>query len=89
LHWFQREWSFRAKEHFRNEVERRQGGTCACCGAKGSGLELNHIKKVRDWGRTVGENLEALCQPCHRYVDSRGFRCHSNVSRLAVGPNSK
>lgn len=77
LHWFRREWSFRAKERFRKEVQREQLGLCACCGSKDQMLQLNHIQKVRDWGPTTRDNLEALCQPCHRYVDSHGSRCHS------------
>jgi hypothetical protein len=78
LHWFQREWSFRAKESFRAVVEREQAGRCGCCGSSDQMLQLNHRQKVRDWGRTTRDNLEALCQPCHRYVDSSGRHCHTS-----------
>jgi hypothetical protein len=78
--WYQREWSFRAKERYRQEVVGRQGGKCACCGVSGTVLELNHVQKVREFGRTVADNLEGLCKPCHTSIDKRGVRCHSSTS---------
>ena len=75
-YWFEREWSFRAKERYRTQVMAAQHGTCACCGTGDRVLELNHRKKVRDWGRTQPDNLEALCSPCHRSADRFGTRCH-------------
>jgi predicted restriction endonuclease len=74
--WFHKEWSFRAKERFRPEVLQRQGGRCACCGKSGMKLELNHRRKVRDFGPTRATNLEALCALCHASIDRRGIRCH-------------
>lgn len=75
-HWHDREWSLWAKERSRVAVEERQGYACACCGQSGLKLQLNHRQKVRDWGRSVPENLEALCLPCHSSTDRRGIRCH-------------
>jgi len=49
-YWFECEWSFRAKEQFRGDIEARQSKACACCGLEGVRLQLNHRTKVRAWG---------------------------------------
>jgi hypothetical protein len=82
--WYQREWSFRAKERYRQEVVGRQSGRCACCDVSGSVLELNHIQKVREFGRTAADNLEGLCKPCHTSIDKRGVRCHAHTSHVTA-----
>jgi hypothetical protein len=75
-YWFEREWSLRAKERYRSQVIAAQSGRCACCRAGDRPLQLNHRRKVRDWGPTRPENLEALCAACHRSVDGLSARCH-------------
>ena len=76
--WYECEWSFRAKEVFRTRVESRQARACVCCGRTDVSLQLNHRTKVRNWGRTSIDNLEALCRECHVHVDRFGRRCHAS-----------
>lgn len=75
-YWFEREWSLRTKERYRSQIVAAQSRKCACCGTGDRGLQLNHRRKVRDWGPTRPENLEALCLPCHQSMDRLGVRCH-------------
>ena len=62
----------------RTRVLVRYANRCARCGrtageADGP-LEVDHARPVRDGGLTVADNLQPLCQPCHRWKGTRTVR---------------
>ena len=52
----------------RHDVLARSGGVCVGCGVRSSGarLHVDHIIPRSRNGRTVLENLQALCAPCNQ-----------------------
>jgi 5-methylcytosine-specific restriction endonuclease McrA len=49
----------------KDKLIRQRGKRCERCGAS-SRLEMHHIKRVIDGGKSVPENLLLLCPTCHR-----------------------
>ncbi len=49
----------------RRAVLERQGDACALCGERGA-LEMDHVRAVADGGGSDADNLQAVCQTCHR-----------------------
>jgi hypothetical protein len=52
-------------ERVRNEVWRRDGGTCVDCGSR-ERLEYDHIVPVSKGGSNTARNIELRCEPCNR-----------------------
>ena len=52
---------------WRNEVYRRDGYTCQCCGIKHKDIEAHHIKNFSEHieSRYDGNNGITLCKKCH------------------------
>lgn len=62
-----------AWDSLRRQVYKRDGYTCANCGAKGGGdksteLHAHHIVPVSRGGTNVLTNLKTLCRDCHEKV---------------------
>lgn len=49
----------------RARVIERDGAACVQCGAKGP-FEVDHIIRYVDGGSNDADNLQTLCEPCHR-----------------------
>lgn len=43
-----------------------QGGRCTLCQCEGGPWEYDHVIPLALGGQDIVENLEAVCQPCHR-----------------------
>ena len=68
----------------RYEVLRRAGGRCELCGISKdeAPLDIDHIQPRKYGGKTVPENLQALCARCNTIKgarDNTDFRDLSNV----------
>lgn len=64
----------RMNRQLRMEILRRDGYTCRNCGMVAdrlSQLEVDHINPISRGGRTVRENLQALCVACNRRKGAR------------------
>ncbi len=57
-------------ERVRNEVWRRDRGTCIECGSR-ERLEFDHIVPVSRGGSNTARNLELRCEPCNRRKGDR------------------
>jgi hypothetical protein len=57
----------------RNEVRKRQGGYCDCCGEKVDKLQIHHRKPTCQHGNNQIENAVGLCQECHHEVDEEAL----------------
>lgn len=59
-------------EKLRNKIFERDGHKCAKCGSADN-LELDHIIPFSKGGRTIEDNLQALCKTCNlRKRDKEG-----------------
>jgi hypothetical protein len=54
----------------RARVIARDGGQCVACGSSGP-FEVDHIIRYVDGGTEAMENLQTLCEPCHRRKGGR------------------
>jgi hypothetical protein len=57
--------SHKSWAEIRASVIQRDDGCCLACGTS-SNLEVDHIEPVCDGGLPIEENLQTLCQQCHR-----------------------
>ena len=56
-------------EEVKSQVRTRQRNICALCPDElGEGGDLHHIQRVADGGADEPENLQYLCQACHKTV---------------------
>ena len=46
-------------------VLHRDDYKCRACGTRGKPLQIDHVTPVNAGGKTVPENLQALCRGCH------------------------
>ena len=67
-----------AYEQLRQQVLRRDGWRCQCCGEM-SNLEVHHKQFRSQLGNDSEENLITLCSKCHSVVhdlrSGKGRRC--------------
>lgn len=61
--------NFRRTSNFspatRAKVLERDGNACVWCGSPGP-FEVDHIIRYVDGGSNDADNLQTLCEPCHR-----------------------
>ncbi|MEH2315549.1 DEAD/DEAH box helicase family protein [Nostoc sp.] len=72
----------------KEEVKKRDGYTCLCCGVNTKGkLQIDHIKPVSMGGETSIENSQTLCDTCNRCKGQNeiDFRC--NTTKLSIQKN--
>lgn len=50
----------------KDEILARDNYTCQACGRVGGQLELDHIINVAQGGTENKDNLQILCQSCHK-----------------------
>ena len=59
----------------RANARRRAGGCCERCGRAAKTLDVHHRIPLKHGGPPYDPaNLEALCRPCHRAVETPGGR---------------
>ena len=61
-----------AYDKLRQEVLRRDGWRCQCCGAM-SNLEVHHHQFRSHAGEDSEENLITICNSCHGRIHSRNI----------------
>lgn len=72
----------------KEEVKKRDGYTCLCCGVNTKGkLQIDHIKPFSMGGKTSIENSQTLCVTCNRCKGQNeiDFRC--NTTKLSIPKN--
>jgi hypothetical protein len=71
-------------EQEKDQIKRRDGYTCLCCGAKGQGirLQIDHILPVFLGGETTLDNSQTLCSICNRDKNINEINFRRNVTTL-------
>ena len=73
-------------EMVRQEVLRRDGGTCVRCGSR-DGIEFDHIVPVARGGTHEPNNLQLLCRSCHHIKRVRDRIGSREPPRHRIGKN--
>ncbi|MEH2461926.1 HNH endonuclease [Nostoc sp.] len=72
----------------KEEVKKRDGYACLCCGVNTKGkLQIDHIKPFSMGGETSKENSQTLCVTCNKCKGQNeiDFRC--NTTKLSIPKN--
>ena len=67
----------------RRALNVRGSGTCATCGLdySSSFLKVDHVRPLSLGGGDNPENLQVLCDPCHRTKSERDVRQRAAIAR--------
>ena len=67
----------------RRALNTRGAGTCANCASDhpSTHLKIDHVTPVSVGGADTPDNLQVLCDPCHRTKSSREVRQRAAIAR--------
>lgn len=73
------------REEVKQEVIRRDGGRCLCCGNKRR-LEIDHIISRYHGGSNESHNLQTLCSICNQHKDIQEMHFRKTATLLRSAP---